>query len=52
MDPRNFWLVQSPASVKLEMGVACEGRYLLRLGTGPGGYRPPCHMAPNNSASA
>ena len=32
MEPRNFWLVQSPASVKLEMGVAWEGRYLLRPG--------------------
>mmetsp|Transcript_15542 Transcript_15542/g.37637 ORF Transcript_15542/g.37637 Transcript_15542/m.37637 type:complete len:502 (+) Transcript_15542:536-2041(+) len=32
MDPRNFWLVQSPASVKLEMGVAWLGRYLLRPG--------------------
>lgn len=33
MLPRNFWLVQSPASVKLLMGVCWLGRYLLRPGT-------------------
>merc|ERR1719387_1860162 len=32
MDPRNFWLVQSPASVRFEIGVVCEGRNLFRPG--------------------
>mmetsp|Transcript_2951 Transcript_2951/g.9980 ORF Transcript_2951/g.9980 Transcript_2951/m.9980 type:complete len:312 (-) Transcript_2951:1248-2183(-) len=32
MEPRNFWEVQSPASVKRSMGVCCDGRYLLRPG--------------------
>ena len=30
--PKNFWEVQSPARVKLEMGVSWAGRYLLRPG--------------------
>mmetsp|Transcript_7632 Transcript_7632/g.28577 ORF Transcript_7632/g.28577 Transcript_7632/m.28577 type:complete len:209 (+) Transcript_7632:149-775(+) len=32
IEPKNFWLVQSPAKVKLEMGVLCDGRYLFRPG--------------------
>eukprot|EP00961_Rhodomonas_salina_P122053 1643332-Rhodomonas_salina.4 len=32
MEPRNFCEVQSPASVKLGIGVRCWGRNLLRPG--------------------
>ena len=32
MDPKNFCDVQSPARVKLEIGVAWLGRYLFRPG--------------------
>ena len=32
IEPRNFCDVQSPASTKFEMGVSCDGRYLLRPG--------------------
>jgi hypothetical protein len=32
MEPRNFCEVQSPARVKLGMGVSCEGRYLFLPG--------------------